>query len=80
MVPLRERVVALSQEQYDAMLIGAYQLLAVKTAETAAYRGYLEATRDYWLARVDLERAVGGRLPEAARATASAASVGRVDR
>jgi cobalt-zinc-cadmium efflux system outer membrane protein len=62
MIPLRERVVRLSQEQYDAMLIGVYQLLAAKQAEVTAYREYIEAVRDYWLARSDLERAVGGRL------------------
>jgi cobalt-zinc-cadmium efflux system outer membrane protein len=64
MIPLRERVVRLSQEQYDAMLLGVYQLLAAKQAEVTAYREYIEAIRDYWLARSDLERAVGGRLTD----------------
>jgi cobalt-zinc-cadmium efflux system outer membrane protein len=64
MIPLREKVVRLSQEQYDAMLLGVYQLLAAKQAEVAAYREYIEAVRDYWLARSDLERAVGGRLTD----------------
>jgi outer membrane protein, heavy metal efflux system len=62
-VPLRERVVALSQVHYDAMLLGVYQLLAAKQAEVTAYREYIEATRDYWVARAELGRAVGGRLP-----------------
>jgi cobalt-zinc-cadmium efflux system outer membrane protein len=64
MIPLREKVVRLSQEQYDAMLLGVYQLLAAKQAEVTAYREYIEAVRDYWLARSDLERAVGGRLTD----------------
>ncbi len=61
-IPLRERIVALSQRHYDAMLLGVYQLLLAKQAEVNAYREYIEAVRDYWIARADLERAVGGRL------------------
>lgn len=61
-VPLRENIVRFSQEQYDAMLLGVYQLIAAKQSEFAAYREYIEALRDYWIARSDLERAVGGRI------------------
>lgn len=61
-VPLRESVVRYSQEQYDAMLLGVYQLIQAKQAEFEAYREYIEALRDYWIARSDLERAVGGRV------------------
>jgi cobalt-zinc-cadmium efflux system outer membrane protein len=63
LIPTREQVVAYSQQQYDAMLLGVYQLIAAKQAETAAYRASIEALRDYWVARVELERAIGGRLP-----------------
>lgn len=62
-IPHRERVVALTQTHYDAMLVGAYQLLQAKAAEVSAYAEYLETVRDYWIARSDLGRAVGGRLP-----------------
>ena len=62
-VPLRERAVALSQEQYNAMLLGTYQLLQTKQNEVNAYREFIEALRDYWTARADLERATGGTLP-----------------
>jgi len=61
-VPLRENVVRFSQEQYDAMLLGVYQLIQAKQAEYEAYREYIEALRDYWIARSDLERAVGARV------------------
>jgi cobalt-zinc-cadmium efflux system outer membrane protein len=60
-VRLREQMVALSQRQYDGMLLGVYQLLAAKEAEINGYREYIEAVRDYWVTRVELERAVGGR-------------------
>jgi cobalt-zinc-cadmium efflux system outer membrane protein len=64
-LPLRERVVALSQQHYDAMLLGVYQLLAAKQSEVNGYREYIETTRDYWVARVDLERAVAVRMAQA---------------
>ena len=62
MVPLRESVVRLTQQQYDAMLLGVYQLLQARQMEFDTYRQYIEALRDYWIARSDLERAVGMRL------------------
>ena len=62
MIPLREQAVAESQRFYNFMLIGVYELLQAKQDEIDAYRGYIEAVRDYWVARSDLERAVGGRL------------------
>lgn len=63
-VPLRENIVRFSQEQYDAMLLGVYQLIQAKQSEFEAYREYIEALRDYWIARSDLERATGGRITE----------------
>jgi len=65
LVPLNERIVGLAQEQYDAMLIGVFQLLQAKQNEINAYSAFIEAVRAYWVARADLERAVGGRLPNA---------------
>lgn len=63
-IPRRERRVALVQDQYDAMLMGVYQLIQAKQDEIDAYREYIEATRDYWIARAELDRAAGGRLAE----------------
>ena len=65
-VPLRERVVALSQQQYNSMLIGIYQVLIAKQNEIAAYRELIMAARDYWIARADLERSVAGRIVDPA--------------
>ncbi len=45
------------------MLSDTFDLLAAKRDGIAAYRDYLGSVRDYWAVRVDLERAVGGRLP-----------------
>jgi cobalt-zinc-cadmium efflux system outer membrane protein len=61
-VPLRERIVALAQERYGSMLAGVYELLLAKQSEVATYRETIDAVQAYWVARSDLERAVGGRL------------------
>jgi outer membrane protein, heavy metal efflux system len=66
-VPLRENVVKFSQQQYDAMLLGVYQLIQAKQSEFDSYREYIETLREYWIARSDLERAVGGRVGDAPR-------------
>ena len=62
LVPLRERAVHLSQTQYDAMLLGVYPLIQARQGEIDAYRGLLEADRDYWVARAELQRAAGGAM------------------
>jgi outer membrane protein, heavy metal efflux system len=62
-IPTREALLALSQQQYDAMLLGVYALIQVKQSEVNAYREYIEAVRDYWIARSDVERAIGGAFP-----------------
>jgi len=56
-------VVARRQEQQNYMLIGVFELIRAKVDEYDAYQSYLEAVRDYWLARVELARIVGQRLP-----------------
>ncbi|HEX9733755.1 MAG TPA: TolC family protein [Thermoanaerobaculia bacterium] len=62
LIPLRQRIVAEAQRHYNFMLIGVYQVLEARRDEAAAYRDYLDAVRDYWLARAELERAVGAAL------------------
>jgi cobalt-zinc-cadmium efflux system outer membrane protein len=56
------RILQLTLLQYNGMLKGPYDLLAARQGEVATEQAYIEAWRDYWLARVELERAVGGRL------------------
>ncbi|MHB1846670.1 MAG: TolC family protein [Deltaproteobacteria bacterium] len=62
-VPLQRQIVAQLGRRYDAMLAGVYDLVRAKRSELQAYQGYLESVRDYWVARADLERAIGGPLP-----------------
>jgi cobalt-zinc-cadmium efflux system outer membrane protein len=61
-LPLRQRVVEQTQLEYNAMLVNVFQLLQSKQAEIETGREYIEALRDYWVARAELERSVGGRF------------------
>ena len=69
LLPAREAIVARTQEQVNFMLVGVFELLAAKQEQFDAYQEYLEAVRDYWLARVELSRAIGSRLPNQAEAS-----------
>jgi len=63
LIPQREAVVRYTQEEVNYMFKGQFELLLAKQQEYDAYQGYLEALRDYWIARADLARTVGARLP-----------------
>lgn len=65
LVPQRRDIVALTLEQYNMMLLGTYDLLAAREREVETERSYIESWRDYWIIRAELERALGGQLPEA---------------
>jgi len=79
LLPQRVRILDLTQRQYNMMLMGTYDLLIAKQSEVSTERAYVETWRDYWLARTQLERAVGGTLslsipplPEASGGSGSA--------
>jgi cobalt-zinc-cadmium efflux system outer membrane protein len=65
LLPLRERIVNESQLQYNAMQIGIFQLLREREQQIETGVAYVEALREYWLARADLEQISSGRLPTA---------------
>jgi len=65
LMPLQERVLALSQQQQNYMLIGAFELLNARREVTQTYQDYLLAVGDYWLRYVALCKTIGGKLPEA---------------
>ena len=66
LIPQRIETVARAQEEVNYMLVGVFELIAFKQDEYDAYQGYMEAVRDYWLARVDLTLATGAALPSSA--------------
>ena len=63
LVPAREAIVARTQEEVNFMLVGVFELILARREEFDAYQEYLEAVRDYWSARAELRRVVGGALP-----------------
>ena len=62
LLPLRERIVQETQLKYNAMGVSVYRLLTARQNQLSAYGDSIAAARDYWLARADLDLAVGGML------------------
>jgi len=77
MLPLHERIVNESQLQYNAMQLGPIQLLRAREQQIETGAAYVEALRDYWLARAELAQLLSGRLPggDGARAGEAAAAM-----
>ncbi|WP_295638991.1 TolC family protein [uncultured Methylibium sp.] len=76
LVPLRRQIADENLLRYNGMLIGVFELLADARAQVAGVNAYIEALRDFWLARADLDMARLGptRLtPPAGSAPAAAA-------
>lgn len=65
LLPERIQILNLTLQQYNGMLRGPYDLLLAKQNEVATEQAYVDSWRDYWIARSELEKAVGGRLPAA---------------
>jgi cobalt-zinc-cadmium efflux system outer membrane protein len=63
LLPQNEAVSARTLEEVNFMLAGAFEALAARREQFAAYVEYVEAVRDYWRAHVDLRLATGGALP-----------------
>lgn len=63
MLPLHERIVSETQLHYNAMQLGPVQLLLARERQIEAGVGYVEALRDYWLARAAVAQLLSGRLP-----------------
>lgn len=60
LLPRRARIVELTKLEHNAMLVGVFQLLQAKQNEAGARRDSIEAQREYWRARADLDRALNG--------------------
>jgi cobalt-zinc-cadmium efflux system outer membrane protein len=59
-VPRRQRILDLTQLEYNAMLLGVFDLIRARQGLADALREQVMAVRDYWLARTDLETAMSG--------------------
>ncbi len=62
-IPAERDVLHQTELQYNGMYIGVFELLQTKKEQIDASREYVESLRDYWIARSELDQAVGGRLP-----------------
>jgi cobalt-zinc-cadmium efflux system outer membrane protein len=61
-VPLAEQIALETQIQYNAMQLGVFQLLQAKKMEFTLRRNYIDALRNYWIARTELELLLDGHL------------------
>ncbi len=61
LLPVRNEVLRESQLLYNAMQIGVIQLLNAKRDAIEAGSQYIEALRDYWIARANMELILAGR-------------------
>ncbi len=59
-LPLRQEIVDGTQLQYNAMQVGAFALLQVRAQQVEAGEQYIQALREYWLARGSLDTMLAG--------------------
>ncbi len=62
LLPQRQRILRETLLHYNAMQKSNYELLLAKEREQQEEQSAIAALRDYWIARAELERAVGGSI------------------
>lgn len=62
LLPMHEKISATSEELYNVMGLGVDKLLENKRLEVVANQNYTESIKQYLIARVKLDRALGGYL------------------
>lgn len=75
-VPLKKRISDENVLRYNGMLLSVFDLLADARSQIMSVNGYIEALRDFWLAKSDLDMAMIGKpsassVPASMSATAS---------
>jgi outer membrane protein TolC len=66
LIPAREKALAETLLQYNAMHVSVFQVLDVQRRVTDAGIAYTETLFDYWKARASLDQVLaGGRVPRA---------------
>jgi cobalt-zinc-cadmium efflux system outer membrane protein len=61
-VPTQRAVAAGTLLRYNGMLAGNFEVFNTRAEQAGAEEKSIEALRDYWITRAELERAVGGNL------------------
>lgn len=62
-LPLRKSMTHQAQRRYNGMFMGVFELLIIKRMEIEASVGYVNALKNYWLARTDVTEILSGRMP-----------------
>lgn len=60
--PLQDQILQSSEALYNVMGLGVDRLLESKWQEQLAHKNYVTSLRNFWMARVQLDRALGGKL------------------
>ncbi|MBA3602906.1 MAG: TolC family protein [Parachlamydiaceae bacterium] len=61
-IPLQRKILESSEELYNVMGLGIDKLIENKRQEFKAYSNYIMSLKNYWVARVQLDKALGGKL------------------
>ena len=64
LLPLRQKVVDETQLQYNAMLVGVFQLLQARREQIETGVMYIDQLREYWEARSHVEQLMAGRMAD----------------
>jgi outer membrane protein, heavy metal efflux system len=64
-LPRSKRLVRETLRNYNAMQVGAFDVLVARTQEIEAMRDYVETLRAAWMARIDLEELLAGNFNQA---------------
>jgi len=62
-LPLTKEILEQTLLEYNAMQIGVFRLVDAKEQQITAGQRYIEALRDYWIARARVDQLLDGRLP-----------------
>lgn len=79
LLPQHQQLLSETLLQYNAMQLGNHDLLLAKQREQEAEQTAIEALRDYWIAKVRLQTAVGGTFVPAQDAAMNTMPHGHVD-
>ncbi len=60
-LPVHQRIADENMLRYNGMLIGVFELLADARAQVVVANDYIDAVRNFWLARADLDMALVGK-------------------
>lgn len=63
LLPLQSKLVLETQKQYNAMLVGAFQLLEAKHKQIETGKDYVSGLKGYWLLRTEIESLLSGVAP-----------------